>query len=57
MYTLFELSRPLIQLRPAFFGLSMVLVLLFMPGGLESLFSKFFGLWRSPKKPPATETE
>ena len=57
MYTLFELSRPLIQLRPAFFGLSMVLVLLFMPGGLESLFPKFFGLWRSPNKPPATETE
>jgi len=57
MYTLFELSRPLIQLRPAFFGLAMVLVLLFLPGGLEGLFSKLIGQWRNPNKPPATETE
>lgn len=40
MHTLFELSRPLIQIRPMFFGLSMILVLLFMPGGIESLISK-----------------
>ena len=40
MHSLFELSRPLIQIRPAFFGLTMVLVLIFMPGGLEGLFSK-----------------
>ncbi len=47
MYTLFELSRPLIQLRPAFFGLSMVLVLLFLPGGLEGLFAKIIKRWRA----------
>ena len=40
MHTLFELSRPLIEIRPAFFGLSMILVLIFLPGGLESLISK-----------------
>lgn len=40
MHTLFELSRPLIQIRPMFFGLAMILVLLFMPGGLESLISR-----------------
>ncbi len=40
MQTLFEISRPLIQIRPMFFGLSVILVLLFMPGGLESLISK-----------------
>ena len=57
MYTLFELSRPLIQLRPAFFGLSMVLVLLFMSGGLESLISKFIGRWRKPNDLPTTEIE
>jgi branched-chain amino acid transport system permease protein len=57
MYTLFELSRPLIQLRPAFFGLSMVLVLLFMPGGLESLISKFIGRWRKPNGLPTAEAK
>ena len=57
MYTLFELSRPLIQLRPAFFGLSMVLVLLFMPGGLESLIAKFIGRWRKPNDLPTAETK
>jgi len=56
MYTLFELSRPLIQLRPAFFGLSMVLVLLFMPGGLESLISKLVNRWRKPNDLPTTGT-
>ena len=57
MYTLFELSRPLIQLRPAFFGLSMVLVLLFMPGGLESLVSKLIHRWRKPNDYPSPETK
>jgi branched-chain amino acid transport system permease protein len=58
MYTLFELSRPLIQLRPAFFGLSMVLVLLFMPGGIESLISRVIGRWRKPNNDLMTaETE
>ena len=40
MQTLFEVSRPLIQIRPMFFGLSVIFVLLFMPGGMESLLSK-----------------
>jgi len=57
MYTLFELSRPLIQLRPAFFGLSMVLVLLFLPGGIEGLISKLIGRWRKTDDLPTTETE
>lgn len=56
MYTLFELSRPLIQLRPAFFGLAMVLVLLFMPGGIEGLISKIFGRWRRHNDMPAAES-
>jgi branched-chain amino acid transport system permease protein len=46
MHTLFELSRPLIQIRPMFFGLSMVLVLIFMPGGIEGLISKAVARWR-----------
>ena len=57
MYTLFELSRPLIQIRPMFFGLSIIFVLLFMPGGIESLISKTVDRWRGLRDMPAVETE
>jgi branched-chain amino acid transport system permease protein len=40
MQTLFELSRPLIEIRPMFFGLAMILVLIFLPGGIEGVISK-----------------
>jgi branched-chain amino acid transport system permease protein len=40
LHTLFELSRPLIEIRPMFFGLAMVLVLIFLPGGIEGVISK-----------------
>jgi len=40
MQAAFELSRPLLELRPLFFGLTMALVLVFMPGGIESLIPK-----------------
>lgn len=46
MHTLFELSRPLIEVKPLFFGLSMVLVLIFMPGGIEGLIAKIVSRWR-----------
>jgi len=55
MYTLFELSRPLIQLRPMLFGLSIIFVLLFMPGGIESLVSKVVAQWQKLRGVPATE--
>ena len=55
MYTLFELSRPLIQIRPAFFGLSIIFVLIFMPGGIESLVSKVVAQWQKLRGVPATE--
>jgi branched-chain amino acid transport system permease protein len=57
MQTLFELSRPLIQIRPLFFGLSMVLVLVFMPGGIEGVISKVVARWRGPGAVPAAEAE
>jgi branched-chain amino acid transport system permease protein len=57
MYTLFELSRPLIQIRPMFFGLSIIFVLLFMPGGIESLILKAVARWRGLRDVPAVETE
>ena len=55
MYTLFELSRPLIQIRPMFFGLSIIFVLLFMPGGIEGLISKAVARWRRPRGVQAAE--
>jgi branched-chain amino acid transport system permease protein len=57
MYTLFELSRPLIQLRPMLFGLSIIFVLIFMPGGIESLVSKVVAQWRRLSYVPAAEAE
>jgi branched-chain amino acid transport system permease protein len=53
MHTLFELSRPLIEIRPAFFGLSMVLVLIFMPGGIGNLISKALARWQRLRDVPA----
>jgi branched-chain amino acid transport system permease protein len=55
MYTAFELSRPLIQIRPAFFGLAIIFVLLFIPGGIESLISKVVAHWQKLRGVPATE--
>jgi branched-chain amino acid transport system permease protein len=55
MYTLFEISRPLIQIRPMFFGISMILVLLFMPGGLESLVSKIVARWQKMREVKTSE--
>jgi len=57
MHTLFELSRPLIQIRPMFFGLSMVFVLIFMPGGIEGLISKAVARWRGLGGVPTAEAE
>jgi len=57
MYTLFELSRPLIQIRPMFFGLSIIFVLLFMPGGIESLISKIVIRLRRQNDMPTAEAE
>jgi len=55
MYTAFELSRPLIQMRPAFFGLAIIFVLLFMPGGIESLISKVVAQWQKLRGVPAAQ--
>ena len=57
MHTLFELSRPLIEVRPAFFGLSMVLVLIFMPGGIGNLISKVFLRLQGPRGMSTAEIE
>ncbi len=56
MHTLFELSRPLIQVRPLFFGLSMTLVLIFMPGGIEGVLLKVVARWQKRNRLPTAET-
>ncbi len=56
MQTVFELTRPLLEIRPLFFGLSMTLVLVFMPGGLESLIPRLRAQWRRLRGGPTAET-
>ena len=56
MHTLFELSRPLVEVRPMFFGLSMVLVLIFLPGGIEGLISKAIARWQRRQDMATAET-
>jgi len=46
MQAVFEFSRPLLQVRPAIFGIILMLVLIFMPGGLESLIPRAMGRLR-----------
>ena len=43
MSLVFELTRPLEQWRPLFFGLILILFLVFLPGGLETLHSRVKG--------------
>jgi len=57
MHTLFELSRPLIEIRPAFFGLSMVLVLIFIPGGIGGLVSRAVARWQGSHDMTTAEAE
>ncbi len=56
MNTLFEVSRPLIEIRPAFFGLAMILTLIFMPGGIEGVISKVMNRWQRRSEIPIAET-
>jgi ABC-type branched-subunit amino acid transport system permease subunit len=37
MTVVFEASRPLLEWRPLLFGAILILFLIFLPGGLESL--------------------
>ena len=56
MQTFFELSRPLIQIRPMFFGLAMILVLIFMPGGIGGMISKIVARFKRRPDMSAAET-
>jgi ABC-type branched-subunit amino acid transport system permease subunit len=47
MTVIFELSRPLQEWRPALFGLILILFLILLPGGLESLFPRLTAMARA----------
>ena len=46
MTVAFEATRPLLEWRPVLFGALLIFFLIFMPGGLESLFAKFASVVR-----------
>ena len=56
MQAVFELSRPLLEIRPLFFGLAMILVLVVMPGGIESLIPRAVARFRRLRGGPTAET-
>jgi branched-chain amino acid transport system permease protein len=45
MTMVFEWSRPLLEWRPLLFGAILILFLIFLPGGIESLIQKFKGVF------------
>jgi branched-chain amino acid transport system permease protein len=47
MTVIFEMSRPLQEWRPALFGLILILFLILLPGGLESLFPRLTAMARA----------
>jgi len=53
---IFELSRPLLEVRPMLFGIAVILVLVFYPGGIERAVMQAIGRLRARGKAPA-ETE
>ena len=46
MHTVFEVTRPLLEVRPAIFGSVLILFLIFLPGGIESLILKIPAAFR-----------
>lgn len=46
MQAVFEFTRPLLEVRPMFFGIAVILVLVLLPGGLESLIPRARARWR-----------
>lgn len=48
MTLIFEWTRPLLEWRPLLFGAILILVLIFLPGGIESLIPRLAPLARKP---------
>lgn len=50
MQSIFEVTRPLLEIRPAIFGTILILFLIFLPGGLESLGPKIKNFFKKRSK-------
>jgi branched-chain amino acid transport system permease protein len=50
MQAVFEVSRPLLQVRPLIFGITLILVLVLLPGGLESAVGKAVARFRQRRR-------
>jgi len=53
---IFELSRPLLEARPMLFGIAVILVLVFYPGGIEKAVMQAMG-WLRARRKALAETE
>jgi branched-chain amino acid transport system permease protein len=47
MQAIFEFSRPFLEMRPMFFGIILILFLVFLPGGIESVIAKVMARFRA----------
>ena len=56
MQAIFEFTRPLMEIRPLFFGIAVILVLVLMPGGIESLIPRAVARWRRLRGVPTAKT-
>lgn len=56
MQAIFEFTRPLLEIRPAIFGVILILVLVFLPGGIESAIAKAMARLRGQRRGTVTNT-
>ena len=50
MQAIFEFSRPFLEMRPMFFGIILILFLVFLPGGIESIIAKAMARFRARRR-------
>ena len=56
MQATFEFTRPLLEIRPAIFGVILILFLVFLPGGIESAIAKAMARLRGRRRGAVTNT-
>jgi branched-chain amino acid transport system permease protein len=50
MQAIFEFTRPFLEMRPMFFGIILILFLVFLPGGIESVIAKVMARFRARRR-------
>ncbi len=50
MQAIFEFTRPFLEMRPMFFGIILILFLVFLPGGIESIIAKAMARFRARRR-------